>query len=83
MPSGKGLRLPTIKQNMRYEAVLAGLAIVIELGVQNVEKRSDSNVIVRQVNGEYEAKEKRMQKYLTKVKELTVKLKHFVIKKVP
>jgi hypothetical protein len=45
--------------------------------------RSDFNVIVGRVSGEYEAKEERMQKYLTKVREFTMKLKQFVIKKVP
>ena len=67
----------------QYEAVLAGLAIVIELGAQNVGMRSESNVIVGQVSGEYKAKEERMHKYLAKVREFTVKLKEFVIKKVP
>jgi ribonuclease HI len=67
----------------KYEAVIAGLAIAAELGAQNVEMRSDSSVIVGQANGEFEAKEERMQKYLAKVKELTMKLKRVVIKKVP
>jgi hypothetical protein len=40
-------------------------------------------VIVGQANGEFEAKEERMQKYLVKVRELMVKLKRVVIIKVP
>jgi hypothetical protein len=65
-----------------YEAVIAGLAITVELGAQKVEMRSDFSVIVGQANDEFEAKEERMQKYLAKVRELTVKLKRVVIKKV-
>ena len=72
----------TTNNESEYEAVLAGLAITIELGVQNVEMRSDSNVKVGHVRGEYEAKEERMQKYLAKVRELTAKLEQLVIKKV-
>jgi ribonuclease HI len=62
--------------------VLAGLAIAIKLEARNVEMRNDSNVVVRQVRGEYEAKEERMQKYLAKVREFVAKLEQFVIKKV-
>jgi hypothetical protein len=39
-------------------------------------------MIVVHVQGQYEAKVERMQKYLTKVKELTTKLEQFVIEKV-
>jgi ribonuclease HI len=68
---------------VEYEAKIAGLAIATEFGEQNVEVRSDSSVIVGQANGEFEAKEERMQKYLVKVRELMVKLKTVVIIKVP
>jgi ribonuclease HI len=77
------MRFKATNNEAEYEAVLAGLAIVIELGAQNVEIRSHSNMIVEQVNGEYEAKEERIQKYLAKVRELMAKLKQLVIKKVP
>ena len=62
---------------------MAGLAITVELVAQNVEMRSDSNMIVGHVSSEYVANKKRMQKYPTKVRELMAKLKQFVIKKVP
>jgi ribonuclease HI len=64
------------------EVVLVGMTIIVELGAQNIEMRSDSNVIVGHVSSEYEAKEERMQKYLVKFREFMAKLKQFVIKKV-
>jgi ribonuclease HI len=88
-PKGQGLRyairlgFKITNNEVEYEAVIAGLAIAVKLGVQNIEMRSDSSVIVGQANGEFEAKEERMQKYLAKVRELTTKLKRVMIKKVP
>ena len=47
-----------------YEALLAGLRVARALGAENVVLRSDSQLVIGQVRGEYEAKEARMQKYL-------------------
>lgn len=41
-----------------YEAVIAGLKLARELGVQDIEVFSDSMLIVNQVTGEFQAKEK-------------------------
>jgi ribonuclease HI len=68
---------------VEYEAIIAGLAIATELGAQNVEVKSDSSVIVGQADGEFEAKEEKMQRYLTKVRELMVKLKRVMIINLP
>ena len=51
-----------------YEAIIAGLSLVRELGVQDIEVFSDSMLIVNKVTGEFQAKEERMAKYLEKVK---------------
>lgn len=50
----------TTNNEAEYEAVLAGLAIALELGTHSVEMRNDSNVIVGHIQGEYKAKDERM-----------------------
>ena len=43
---------------------MAGLRVARTLGAENVVLKSDSQLVIGQVRGEYEAKEARMQKYL-------------------
>ncbi|XP_077228427.1 uncharacterized protein LOC143861392 [Tasmannia lanceolata] len=52
-----------------YEALLAGLNLAAELGAKKLKIYSDSQLVVEQVNGTYEAKELRMKRYLRKVRE--------------
>ena len=44
-----------------YEALIAGLRLVIDLSVRHLTIRSDSQLVVSQVNGDYQAKENNMQ----------------------
>nr|GEX22568.1 hypothetical protein [Tanacetum cinerariifolium] len=53
-----------------YEALIAGLRIVAQMGVQNVHVSVDSKLVANQVLGTYVAKEENMIKYLEKVKSL-------------
>jgi ribonuclease HI len=57
-----------------YEALLVGLKLSRNMGIKNLIVQSDSQLIVGQVKGEYEAREDRMKKYLTIVQTL---LPHF------
>ncbi|XP_052197259.1 uncharacterized protein LOC127804437 [Diospyros lotus] len=66
-----------------YEALLAGLRLAEQLGAQNVEVSSDSNLVVQQVNGEYEARESHMARYLAMVKELMAHFQHVKVEYVP
>jgi hypothetical protein len=50
-----------------YEAVTAGLRIPQELGAEYVELRSDSQVIIGHIQGEFEAKGEKMKLYLSRV----------------
>jgi ribonuclease HI len=52
-----------------YEAVLSAMEIAREMGIMNLEIRSDSRVVVEQVNGSYAAQEVRMSQYLDKVRQ--------------
>ncbi|GFZ19761.1 hypothetical protein Acr_28g0004660 [Actinidia rufa] len=47
-----------------YEALLAGLRVVVELGAQSLEIFNDSQLGVNQVQGDYLAKDARMMAYL-------------------
>uniref|UniRef100_A0A2N9GE62 Uncharacterized protein n=1 Tax=Fagus sylvatica TaxID=28930 RepID=A0A2N9GE62_FAGSY len=52
---------PTTNNEAEYEALLTGLEMAKVLGATELEVLSDSQLVVGQVNGDYEAKEGRMQ----------------------
>ncbi|XP_058070971.1 uncharacterized protein LOC131220014 [Magnolia sinica] len=52
----------------KYEALLAGLRLVASLGVQSLQVRCDSQLVVNHISTEYEAKETRMVAYLAEVR---------------
>nr|GEV42486.1 reverse transcriptase domain-containing protein [Tanacetum cinerariifolium] len=68
---------------VEYEALIAGLRISGQMGVQNLQENVDSKLVVNQVNGIYIAKESSMIKYLEKVKNLASTFKEFSIKQIP
>ena len=51
-----------------YEVLLMGIAMVQKMGGKPVKVFSDSRLVVSQVKGEFEAKDERMQGYLSQVK---------------
>ncbi|XP_075636724.1 uncharacterized protein LOC142608959 [Castanea sativa] len=53
-----------------YEALLAGLRVVMDLGAMEVEVYSDSLLVVSQVQGNFEAKDPRMIEYLRLAKQM-------------
>ena len=61
------LQFPTTNNKVEYEALLTGLSLVKALGAKNLIVQADSQLIIGQVKGDYEAKEERMQKYLKMV----------------
>jgi hypothetical protein len=56
---------------------------VKELGVKALEVFSDSQIVVQQVNGEYEAREPSLQRYLEAVKLLITGFERFTLTQVP
>ena len=54
------LQYPTTNNEAEYEALLVGLKTAKTLGATELDVRSDSQLVVGQVNGDYEAKEGRM-----------------------
>jgi hypothetical protein len=53
------------------------------MGATNVEIRSDSQVVVGQVQGQFEAQEDRMARYLEEVRRFQSYFERFVITKIP
>ena len=49
----------------KYETLLMGIAMVQKMGGKLVKVFSDSRLVVGQVIGEFEAKDERMQGYLS------------------
>ena len=68
----KSLRLGFSATNneAEHEALLQGMAMVRKMGGKAVEIFSDSRLVVGQVKGELEARDVRMQEYLSQVKGL-------------
>ena len=54
----------------KYEALLAGLRAVMDIGAREVEIYSDSQLLVSQVQGSFEARDPRMKKYLQMVRQV-------------
>ena len=66
----KSLRLgfPATNNEAEYEALLQGITMVQKIGGKVVEMISDSRLVVGQAKGELEARDARMQEYLSWVK---------------
>ena len=65
----------TTNNEAEYEALLKRLELAKSLGAESVLVQGDSQLVIGQVNGTYEAKEERMKRYLNKVRRLIKKFK--------
>ena len=68
----KSLRLGFSATNneAKYEALLMGMTMVQRMGGKAVEIFSNSKLVVGQMKGELEARDERMQRYLSQVRHL-------------
>ena len=64
----------TLNNEVEYEALIVGLKFAKELDIPKLKVFSDSQLVVGQVNGEFEARSPSMAKYLGKVKEVRAKI---------
>ena len=62
------LQYITTDNEAEYEALLAGLKMAKTLGATELDIHSDSQLVVGQVNGDYETKEEQMLQYLNLVR---------------
>nr|GEV88826.1 reverse transcriptase domain-containing protein [Tanacetum cinerariifolium] len=76
-------RFNATNNEAEYEALIAGLRIAGQMGVQNLQANVDSKLVANQVNGIYISKESSMIKYLEKVKNLASTFKGFFRKQIP
>ena len=81
----KSLRLDFLGTNneVEYEALLEGMTMVQRMGGKSIKLFSNSRLVVGQVKGEFEAKDERMQGYLSQVKCLQLKFDSFDLLHVP
>ncbi|MDM1359825.1 reverse transcriptase-like protein, partial [Myroides marinus] len=81
----KSLRLNFSATNneAEYEALLMGMTMVRRIGGKSVELFSDSRLVVGQVQGEFEAKDERIQGYLGRVKQLQSDFDFFSLTHIP
>lgn len=66
-----------------YMAVISALKKAISLGFDDIEMRADSELIVRQINGEYRVRNADLKKLYRKVFELKNRLKNYSIVHIP
>ncbi|RDX91197.1 Retrovirus-related Pol polyprotein from transposon 17.6, partial [Mucuna pruriens] len=66
-----------------YEALLAGMRLVLEIEAKRLITKSDSKLITRQVNGEYQAKDPRLAKYKERAKTMAASFESFKLLHVP
>ncbi|XP_070019470.1 uncharacterized protein [Nicotiana sylvestris] len=82
-PTGKiirqAIKCHSITNNeAEYEAVITGLELAREFGINQIIIKSDSQLIVIQMLGTYTAREARMHQYLKKIKRITSTPYHLV-----
>ncbi|KAL0384983.1 UNVERIFIED_CONTAM: Transposon Ty3-G Gag-Pol polyprotein [Sesamum radiatum] len=66
-----------------YEALIAGGKLALAAGAKHLKAYSDSQLVVNQIKGDYEAKGSKMTKYLSYIQALIRKLEEFTIEQIP
>ncbi|KAL0435163.1 UNVERIFIED_CONTAM: hypothetical protein Sradi_0224200 [Sesamum radiatum] len=66
-----------------YEALVIGMRMAHEVGARHLLAYSDSQLVVKQVEDTYEAKEESMIQYLRQIVDLKTKFHHFQIIQIP
>ena len=65
-----------------YEALIAGLMLAKDMGIQKLDVRSNSQLVVNQLLGTYSARDAKMISYLSHVKKLQSSFDEFNITQV-
>ncbi|XP_073112308.1 uncharacterized protein [Elaeis guineensis] len=73
----------TINNEVEYEALIAGIKVIREVGARHLKDFSDFQLVVGQIKDGYEAREKNMKRYIQKVKDLTSSFLSFDVQQVP
>ncbi|XP_013699893.1 uncharacterized protein LOC106403624 [Brassica napus] len=67
----------------KYEARIAGLTLPRQMGAENIQVFGDSQLIINQVQGEYQAKDDSMIQYLAVAQQLIKKFKSGKLTQIP
>ena len=73
MKDGVQLKFPITNNETECEAIFTGLRIAQTLGAKNALLRNDSQLVIGQDKGDFEANETRMQRYLKLTNQLVSK----------
>jgi len=73
----------TTNNQAEYRAVIVALEKVIELGITRVEIKSDSELVVKQINGLYRVKKAALKPLYQQVKQSQSLLEGFAITHIP
>lgn len=66
-----------------YEVLLARLRLTVKMGVEKVTALANLRLAANQIIGEFETKDKWIEKYVKVVQRITIPLKSFIIKQIP
>ena len=77
------LDFPTTNNEAEYEALIAGLGLAKALRAKNVKICGDSRLVISQVNGEYEARDETMMKYLRIVRAMRTHFEECTMEHIP
>nr|XP_023875439.1 uncharacterized protein LOC111987930 [Quercus suber] len=80
---GVRLQFPATNNEAEYEAVLTGLRVAKAIGVKSLTLNSDSKLVTRQLNNEYETKDDRMKRYMALANQLISEFDDVKIIQVP
>ena len=73
----------TTNNQAEYQAIIAGLEKAIGIGAKQIAVKSDSKLVVEQINGRYKIKNTALRPLYLKAAELAGKLENFSIVYVP
>jgi len=77
------LEFKTSNNQAEYEALIAGLFLARDMGVYNVICKSDSQLTVGHIQGEYQVRDPLLMKYYTKVLKIMIYFVKAEIKYIP
>ncbi|KAJ4820696.1 Pol-polyprotein [Rhynchospora pubera] len=77
------ITFPVTNNMVEYEALIAGLRLVEAVGATKVRVYMDSQLVVHQINGQYEVHDPTLAKYLEKAKEVLATFEEAMIEHVP
>ena len=73
----------TTNNQVKYETLLVGMAMVQKMGQRTINMFSDLRLVIGQVKGELEARNVRMQEYLNQVRHLQSGFDSFSLHQIP